>query len=61
MNTCPRCYKPHPALNGMTPWNYYHSCANLGKYETDCGASCSFTCACEWLDRQIERVEVAPR
>lgn len=46
---CDRCRNPHAAINDMTPWDYYHSAANLGKYE-DCATECSYCCACRWLD-----------
>lgn len=48
---CRRCNEPHPALNGMTPWDYYHACANLGKYEEP--DRCTYECACSWLDEQV--------
>lgn len=47
---CPRCLVDHPAINGMTPWDYFHDCANLGKYEE----KCTYNCACAWLDQQLQ-------
>jgi hypothetical protein len=54
-HTCPRCFEPRPQLGDMTPWDYFHSCANLGKYD-DLAGACSYFCACNWVDEQeLER------